>query len=63
MDRSDEYRAYAAQCLSMARTITRMDDKREWLSLARHWLMLLRYRERGPPEAFEAQRRARVTGQ
>jgi hypothetical protein len=36
--RADEYRRWAAQCLSFAEEAERDEDKATWLEAAGHWL-------------------------
>jgi hypothetical protein len=41
MDRSDHYRAKAAQCMRMANESTSQDDKTQWIKLAADFLALI----------------------
>jgi hypothetical protein len=68
MSRSDEYRRNAEECQRMADNTSNDHDKRAWLRLAESWMRMVRKEAQRHPagqasDAFDAEHRARGTGQ
>jgi hypothetical protein len=63
MDKDDEYRKQAAEAQNWAdRTISAV-DKASWLRIAQGWLALISRPKQTDREAFDADTKARRTGQ
>ena len=45
MEKVEEYRAHAAQCLSLARSTSSDDEKQQLVKMAEVWETLAAYRE------------------
>jgi hypothetical protein len=59
----DEYRRQAADAERQARSAKNDLDRASWLRIAQGWLSLLRRRPQSDEEAFDAQTKAKGTGQ
>ena len=69
MNKFDEFRHNADECLRMAERTANENDRRAWLRLAEAWLRMIRpdqaesAERHTPAEDFRAQERAHGTGQ
>jgi hypothetical protein len=63
MNNDDEYRRQAAEAEKQARSAKFASDRESWLRIAQGWLSLLRKRPQSDEEAFNAQSKAKGTGQ
>jgi hypothetical protein len=67
VNKSDEFRRNAEECLRMAERTAEEGDKRAWLRLAESWLRMIRpeaaARRQTASEQFEARERAEGTRQ
>jgi hypothetical protein len=59
----NEYRRQAADAERQARSAKNDLDRASWLRIAQGWLSLLRRRPQSDEEAFDAQSKAKGTGQ
>ena len=59
----DEYRRQAAGAENEARSARNELDRAAWLRVAQGWLSLLRKRPQSDEKAFDAQTKAKGTGQ
>jgi hypothetical protein len=59
----NEYRRQAADAERQARSAKNDLDRASWLRIAQGWLSLLRRRPQSDEEAFDAQTKAKGTGQ
>jgi hypothetical protein len=59
----DEYRQQAAGAERQARSAKNELDRAAWLRVAQGWLSLLRKRPQSDEEVFDAQSKAKGTGQ
>ena len=59
----DEYRQQAADAERQAKSAANDLDRAAWLRVAQGWLSLLRKRPQSDEEAFDAQTKAKGTGQ
>jgi hypothetical protein len=63
MNNDDEYRRQAADAEKQARLAKFDLDRESWLRIAQGWLSLLYKRPQSDEEAFNAQSKAKGTGQ
>jgi hypothetical protein len=63
MARDDEFRSLASEAQKMADRTANPVDKESWLRIAQGWLSLIRKPDRTPQENFDANAKARGTGQ
>ena len=63
MNGDDEYRWQAAEAAKQARSAKFDSDREAWLRIAQGWLSLLRKRPQSAEEVFDAQSKAKATGQ
>jgi hypothetical protein len=63
MNNDEEYRRQAAEAEKQARFAKFDSDRESWLRIAQGWLSLLRKRPQSDEEAFNAQSKAKGTGQ
>jgi hypothetical protein len=63
MNNDDEYHRQAAEAEKQAHSAKFASDRESWLRIAQGWLSLLRKRPQSDEEAFNAQSKAKGTGQ
>jgi len=63
MNSDDVYRRHAAEADRQARLARNVLDRAAWLRVAQGWLSLLHKRPQSDEEAFNAQSKAKGTGQ
>jgi len=63
MSDDEEYRRQAAEAEKQARSAKFDSDREAWLRIAQGWLSLLRKRPQSAEEVFDAQSKAKATGQ
>src|SRR5438874_8822455 len=63
MDKDDEYRRQAAEAQSLADRSISAADKSAWLRIAQGWLSLVRRARQSDRDVFDAETKARGTGQ
>jgi hypothetical protein len=63
MSNDEEYHSQAAYAEKQARSAKSDMDREAWLRIAQGWMSLLRKRPQSDEEAFDAQTKAKGTGQ